>query len=109
MPVDLLEAPATEPIDADPEAVFGRLMLAFRGRTVPRWLRTRLAAAPVAGFTLFRSDNVRSPQQVRRLTAALQAAARARDADDGLPILIATDQEGGQLLALGASAGASHD
>ena len=77
-------------------------MLAFRGTSVPRWLRARLADAPVAGFTLFRPHNVRSPRQVRRLTTGLQAAARARDASDGLPLLIATDQEGGQLLALGA-------
>jgi beta-N-acetylhexosaminidase len=109
VPVNLLVERAAKPIDAVPEAVFGRLMLAFRGRTVPHWLRTRLAAAPVAGFTLFRPNNVRSPRQVRRLTAGLQAGARARDGDDGLPILIATDQEGGQLLALGATGGTSHD
>jgi beta-N-acetylhexosaminidase len=90
---------------ASAEAVLGRLMLAFRGATVPGWVRTRLAEAPVAGFTLFRPHNVRSPRQVRRLTAGLQAGARARDGSDGLPILIAADQEGGQLLALGAIPG----
>lgn len=95
----------------------GRLMLAFRGATVPAWLRERLAAAPVAGFTLFRPHNVRSPAQVRRLTAALQAAAvagaRGRGGmagePGGLPILIAADQEGGQLLALGSVAGSQGD
>ena len=86
----------------------GRLLLAFRGTTVPAWLRRRLGEAPVAGFTLFRPLNVRSPGQVRRLTAGLQEAARARGGDD-LPILIAADQEGGQLLALGAAAGRRHD
>ena len=91
------------------DAVLGRLMLAFRGATVPGWLRTRLADAPVAGFTLFRAFNVRSPRQVRRLTTGLQAAARARDGSDGLPILIAADQEGGQLLALGAAPGSRDD
>lgn len=90
-------------------AILGRLMLAFRGATVPAWLRGRLADAPVAGFTLFRPHNVRSPRQVRRLTAGLQAAARARDGSDGLPILIAADQEGGQLLALGAVPGSRGD
>lgn len=76
-------------------------MLAFRGTTVPGWLRQRLAEAPAAGFTLFR-PNARTPAQVRRLTAALQAAARARvGAATDPPLLIATDQEGGQLLALG--------
>jgi beta-N-acetylhexosaminidase len=77
-------------------------MLAFRGTSVPSWLRQRLADAPAAGFTLFRPNNVRSPEQVRDLTAELQAAARARPgAADDPPLLIAADQEGGQLLALG--------
>lgn len=83
------------------DAILGRLMLAFRGATLPAWLRARLAESPVAGFTLFRPNNVRSPRQVRRLTSELQAAARARPGSDGLPLLIAADQEGGQLLALG--------
>jgi beta-N-acetylhexosaminidase len=91
-------------------AILGRLMLAFRGVTVPAWLQARIAAAPVAGFTLFRPLNVRSPRQVRDLTGALQAAQRAAaaaaapatsQAGEALPILIAVDQEGGQLLALG--------
>lgn len=79
-------------------------MLAFRGRTVPAWLEARLAEAPVAGFTLFRPNNVTSPAQVRALTAALQAASRAvtrATSGEDLLLLIATDQEGGQLLALG--------
>ena len=81
-----------------------RLMLAFRGTTVPRWLAERLAAAPVAGFTLFRAPNLRSPAQVRRLTTSLQAAAREQTrahAGEDLPLLIAVDQEGGQLISLG--------
>jgi beta-N-acetylhexosaminidase len=101
--------PPASPAGTAADAVLGRLMLAFRGATVPGWLRARLAAAPVAGFTLFRPNNVRSPRQVRRLTAGLQAAARAQDGSDGLPILIATDQEGGQLLALGAVPGSRDD
>ena len=86
---------------ANEGAILGRLMLAFRGTTVPGWLRERLHAAPAAGFTLFREPNLRTPRQVHRLTTGLQAAARARPGSDGLPLLIATDQEGGQLLALG--------
>ena len=84
-----------------PETMLGRLMLAFNGTTVPRWLEERLATAPAAGVTLFRAPNLRNPAQVRRLTAGLQAAARRRAGSDRLPLLIATDQEGGQLLALG--------
>ncbi|HEY4227461.1 MAG TPA: glycoside hydrolase family 3 N-terminal domain-containing protein [Candidatus Limnocylindrales bacterium] len=81
--------------------VLGRLMLAFQGTAVPAWLRARLASAPAAGITLFRARNVRSPAQLRRLTTGLQAAAQARVGSDGLPLLIAADQEGGQFLALG--------
>ena len=86
-------------IAARDTAILGRLMLAFRGVTAPDRLRARLAAAPVAGLTLFRPLNVRSPRQVRALTRALQAAAAPYAG--GLLILIAVDQEGGQLLALG--------
>ena len=77
-------------------------MLAFRGTTVPAWLRQRLADAPAAGVTLFRAGNTRSPAQVRKLTSEVQAAARSRHgAADDPPLMIAADQEGGQLLALG--------
>lgn len=83
------------------EAILGRLMLAFHGTTVPPWLRERLAVAPAAGVTLFRAPNLRNPAQVRRLTTGLQAAVGRRASGDGVPLLIAADQEGGQLLALG--------
>ena len=86
-------------LDAD-DLVLGRLMLAFRGTRVPPWLRRRLAEAPAAGVTLFRHANVASPAQVRALTAALQAAV-ARGPGEPLPLLVAADQEGGQLIALG--------
>ena len=72
-------------------------MLAFEGEeTIPDWLDVRLDEAPPAGFTLFRFSNVRSPDQVRALTDALQARA-----PEALPFLIAADQEGGQFQALG--------
>jgi beta-N-acetylhexosaminidase len=86
---------------ASGDGILGRMMLAFKGTSVPPWLAERLASAPAAGVTLFRAPNVRNPQQVRRLTTALQAAARRRRGGDGRPLLIAADQEGGQLLALG--------
>lgn len=80
--------------DADPvDAVLGRVMIAFQGLTVPPEIRRRLAE-PAAGVTLFRPFNVRDAGQVRELTRELQACSRD-------PILIAADQEGGQLLALG--------
>jgi beta-N-acetylhexosaminidase len=47
--------------------------------------------------SLFRARNVESPAQLRRLSGALQAARPAGDP----PLLIAIDQEGGQLQAIG--------
>ena len=81
------------------EQIGAKLMLAFIGTTVPddvaHWIRTR----HVAGYSLFRGYNYDNPTQVRDLTAALQTLAQA--AGYG-PLLIATDQEGGQLTAMGA-------
>jgi beta-N-acetylhexosaminidase len=71
------------------------LMLAFEGTEMPEWLRHRLEVSPPAGVTLFRAWNVVSPQQVAELTAALQGANSSP-----LPLLIAVDQEGGQLIGL---------
>ena len=83
--------------EARGDDVLGLLMLGFEGETaIPDWLDARLDEAPPAGFTLFRFLNVRSPDQVRALTDTLQARA-----PEGLPFLIAADQEGGQFQALG--------
>lgn len=75
----------------------GRLMVAFVGRELPAEVAEAIAARPVAGVTLFAHHNVDSPGQVRALSAQLQAAHPA----ELRPMLIATDQEGGQLNALG--------
>jgi len=74
-----------------------RLMVAFAGTSLPDELASALRVNAFAGVTLFRDHNVESIGQVRALTTQLQAAARA----DSRPLLIATDQEGGQLNALG--------
>src|SRR5258705_3749573 len=73
-------------------------MLAFEGEGVPSWVERRLAESPAAGVTLFMAVNVMALGQVRELTAALQRASTSG------PLLIAGDQEGGQLNALGADA-----
>jgi beta-N-acetylhexosaminidase len=72
------------------------LMLAFEGTEVPEHVRSLLRERDVAGFTLFRSANVKDPTQIRALTADLQ---RARHGEP--PLLLAADQEGGQLIGLG--------
>jgi beta-N-acetylhexosaminidase len=74
------------------------LMLAFEGTEVPDWLRKRLEESPPAGVTLFREWNMASPEQVAELTSSLQELSSSP-----LPLLIAVDQEGGQLLGLTGS------
>ncbi len=75
-----------------------KLMLAFAGDEPPERILRWLAERPVAGFTLFRHLNVRSPGQVRELVQGLQRAAVQAGRP---PLIIAADQEGGQLMALG--------
>jgi len=74
---------------------FRHLMLAFEGATVPGWLADLLAASPPAGVTLFRELNMSDPDQVSGLVAELQTA---NSSDQ--PLLVAVDQEGGQLQGL---------
>ena len=75
-----------------------KLMLAFEGTEAPERILRWAAERPLGGFTLFRHYNVESAAQVRELTAFLQKTAQ----DAGYPpLLIAGDQEGGQLIALG--------
>jgi beta-N-acetylhexosaminidase len=72
-------------------------MLAFDGLELSGSVRSFLAEHDAAGFTLFRHRNVQSPDQVRNLTRRLQDAATRSE----LPLLVAADQEGGQLIGLG--------
>jgi len=75
-----------------------RFMLAFEGFEPPPHILDWIRERDTAGFTLFRPKNVANPGQVLALNQALQAAA----AESGQPpLLIATDQEGGQFVALG--------
>ena len=98
-------APAVDPVAERrdlTDAALGSLMLAFDGLELPPAVADRLASEPAAGVTLFRFSNIGGPAQIRALTAAIQAAAGRRPgATSGLPILVAADQEGGQLIGLG--------
>ncbi|MCA9998670.1 MAG: hypothetical protein KDE56_23060 [Anaerolineales bacterium] len=75
-----------------------KLMLAFEGVEVPQRIREWITEKNPAGFTLFRPLNVKNPAQVRALTAELQTIAKQAGQP---PLIIAADQEGGQLNALG--------
>ena len=76
-----------------------KLLLAFHGKQQPSQEMIELIKNyKPAGFTLFRSMNIGSLEEVRQLTDKLQHLAKTA----GLPpFLICTDQEGGQLMALG--------
>lgn len=84
----------TASIPRGEDAVLGQVMLSFEGQALPAAIRSRLAGHPAAGVTLFRFLNHGSPGRVRELTDALQEAAAGRG-----PLLVAADQESGQLIA----------
>lgn len=74
-----------------------RLMIAFAGNELPPSAARRIHDLGVGGVTLFRAHNVVDPTQIRRLTDAIQGARPA----GAPPLLVAADQEGGQLIGLG--------
>lgn len=79
------------------QATGQKLMLSFSGTTPPAELLETLRRQHVGGVTLFRHYNAGTPAEIRVLVAALQCAA----AESGQPpLLIAADQEGGQLVAI---------
>lgn len=80
-------------------AVRQKMMFCFAGVEPSPDILATIARQRLGGVTLFRAWNVVDPGQVRALTAALQGAARASAQP---PLLIGTDQEGGQLVAIDA-------
>jgi beta-N-acetylhexosaminidase len=85
---------SSDVVDDPDQLIDGSLMLAFEGDVANEELLSLVRTRSPSGFTLF-EHNVADSEQVRSLTGALQEASRA-----ALPLLIAADQEGGQLLAL---------
>ena len=75
-----------------------RLMIAFAGTELPPSAARRISELGVSGVTLFPAHNIVDPPQIRSLTAAIQEARPA----GAPPLLVAADQEGGQLVGLGA-------
>jgi beta-N-acetylhexosaminidase len=80
------------------DSIGQKLLLAFKGKEPSPEIIAALKNYKPGGLTLFRSLNIDHPAQVRQLANSLQRLAR----DLGLPpLLIGTDQEGGQLMAIG--------
>lgn len=81
------------------EAVGQRILLAFDGKERPSVEAINaLKNYRPAGISLFRSLNIDNPGQIRQLVDEFQYSARKFHIP---PLLIATDQEGGQLMAMG--------
>ncbi len=75
------------------------ILVAFEGDAAPPDVLTGIRAGR-PGVTLYRSLNLFSPDQVRALADEVHAAAAA----GGLPpAIVSLDQEGGQLMAVGAA------
>ena len=87
-----------EPLSID-RAIGQKILLAFEGKDdLPGEIRDVIRKVRPGGFTLYRALNIENPAQVHQLTQALQQIAL----EEGLsPFLIAADQEGGQLMAIG--------
>ena len=78
-------------------AASGKALVAFRGTSIDSPAAALVADPRVAGVTLYRPLNIEDAAQIRALTADLVEAA-------GHPLLVAVDQEGGQLLGAGPDA-----
>ncbi len=78
---------------SDAKLLGQRIMVGFDGTAADRGLLARIRAGEVGSVILF-SQNIVSSSQVRALTGSMQSAARA---GGNPPLLIATDQEGGQV------------
>ncbi|MGZ5309342.1 MAG: glycoside hydrolase family 3 N-terminal domain-containing protein [Solirubrobacterales bacterium] len=76
-----------------------RIVCAFAGRTVPTDLARRVSRGHLAGVILF-SGNIGGRAQIRRLTTSLQGVQRPVGLQQ--PLLVMTDQEGGQVRRLPA-------
>ena len=69
-------------------------LIAFEGTRVEGQVAVQIADRRVAGVTLYGSINIENAEQTRLMTADLQRTA-------GRLVLVAVDQEGGQLTAAG--------
>jgi beta-N-acetylhexosaminidase len=77
-----------------------RFLRSFDGLEPSDQILAAIRDGRTSGVTLFRARNVSTPEQVRDLCAALQAARPA----GAPPLVIGLDQEGGQLQAVGDGA-----
>ncbi len=86
-----------QPESTQLEKEIGQMVLVgFRGKTVPDYLKKDLEAERIGGVILFDYDvvkkefdrNIESPEQVKKLVTEIQSYAKT-------PVFVAIDQEGG--------------
>src|SRR2546423_15655416 len=81
------------------QAVGQQFLLSFLGKQQPSLeILAIIGRQHIGGIVLFRHKNMGSLAELRNLTAAVQKAATQSGQP---PLLIAADQEGGQLMAMG--------
>jgi beta-N-acetylhexosaminidase len=81
------------------QVISHKLLLAFKGKDRPsEEIINSLRVYGAGGISLFRSFNIDNPSQLLTLTNSLQRLARDLNLP---PLIIGTDQEGGQLMAVG--------
>jgi beta-N-acetylhexosaminidase len=94
-------APMAAPTERRPVRVAGdRVLRTFEGTEPTAEILAAIAAGRAAGVSLYRAWNIASPAQVRDLVATLQGARPTGEP----PLIVALDQEGGQLEAIGDGA-----
>jgi beta-N-acetylhexosaminidase len=76
----------------------GCLLPGFEGTVAPDWVRRRVADG-LGGVVLY-ARNIRTPEQVASLTAQLRA--------DRADLVVATDEEGGDVTRLESATGSSY-
>ncbi|HZD65929.1 MAG TPA: glycoside hydrolase family 3 N-terminal domain-containing protein, partial [Acidimicrobiales bacterium] len=82
---------------SDQQLAGQRVIYSYTGLTPPASLLDQIRAGQAAGVIFF-SDNISSPAQIASVTAELQQAAAQSPVPE--PLLLMTDQEGGQVRRL---------
>jgi beta-N-acetylhexosaminidase len=93
-----LTAQAGEIAKLSPEQMAGqRVIYSYNGLSAPADLLNLIRHGDVGGVIFF-SSNISSPQQISRVISQMVAANKsARNPARGYPLLLMTDQEGGQV------------
>jgi beta-N-acetylhexosaminidase len=95
----LAEAEKTLPKLSPAQLAGQRVIYSYSGLTPPSQLLNLIRHGKVAGVIFF-TDNISSESQIRAVDRQLQAANKAKTNPVRLPLLLMTDQEGGQVRRL---------